>query len=71
MVVRAVMRERVDLSACLGKINNVLVTSDFDISLIADEALERAALAARCRRDFVDEMLYPGHSPDEVEEERK
>lgn len=57
------MRGRVGLPGCLGEADNVLVTGGFNGTLVPDYVLERATLAARYRRDFVDEMLYLGHLP--------
>jgi len=71
VVVSAALWGRVDLPVCLGEVNDVLVTSDSSGSLLAGRALERAAFAARCGRNLVDEMFYPGHLPGGVEGERK
>lgn len=57
--------------ACLGKLNGVPVTSDVSRSLVTDRAVQRATLAACCGRNFMDELLYPGHLPDGVEGGRK
>ena len=45
-------------SVCHGEVNDVLVTSDLSGSLVADRARGRATFAARCGRNFVDEVLY-------------
>jgi hypothetical protein len=62
---------QVDLSVCLGEVNDVLVTGNLNGSLIAGRAPGRAAFSARCGRNFVDEVPYLGHLPDSAEGRRE
>jgi len=59
----AILWERMVFSVCLGEFNDVPVTGNISGSLVADRAPGRAAFAARCGRNFVDEALYLGHLP--------
>ena len=57
------------IPVCFSVVDDVLVTGDLNGSLVAD--LARAAPAARCGCNFVDEMSYLRHLPDGAEREGK
>ena len=66
MTVVALWRQ-MDLSACLGEVDDVLMTGNPGGSLVAD----RSTFAARRGRNPVDKILYLGHLPGSAEGERK
>ena len=57
----------VSLPIRLSETDNILVLA-CPTSLTTGGALEGVAFATRCGRNFVDQMLYHGHSPRRVEE---